>query len=227
MKKALGHTREMWKESDQRKARRQEVLEQHRIFTVANLLSLVRLFLLPPILACLLVNRPEYNILALALVIVGAITDALDGIVARARNEISQLGKIIDPVADKLFTGALGLFLVVLRGLPAWFVVLYLARDIIILTISYLLFLNRDIVMPPNRLGKLTTAVLMGTLVAYMVSWYSVGRPLVYVGAGLVVLSGLVYARNFIQLVARLIASVHEHRTAQRGKSSPEAESLS
>ena len=226
MKKAIGHTREMWKESDRRKARRREVLEQHRIFTVANLLSLIRLFLLPLILACLLVNRPAYNILALALVLVGAVTDALDGIVARARDEISQLGKIIDPVADKLFIGALGLFLVVLRELPAWFVALYLVRDIVILSISYLLFLNRDIVMVSNRLGKLTTAVLMGILVAYLVGWYDIGRPMVYIGAGLVVASAFVYTRNFKQLVARLIASVHGHRAAQRDQSHPETEPL-
>jgi CDP-diacylglycerol--glycerol-3-phosphate 3-phosphatidyltransferase len=195
----------MWKETEQRKERRKEMLEEHRIFTLANLLSLVRLFLLPLVLVCLLANTTFYDGLALGLLVTAALTDFLDGIVARARDEISQLGKIIDPVADKLFTAALGLFLVVLRGMPTWFVGLYILRDFVILTISYLLFLNRDIVMASNLLGKLTTFVLMGALVAYTVRWYWLGLPLVYVGAALVILSGLVYAKNFINLVAKFL----------------------
>ena len=205
MRKAIDHTRQMWRESERRKAKRQEVLEEQRIFTLANLLSLVRLFLLPLLLVFLLANTPFYDGMALAILAIAAVTDLLDGVVARARHEISQLGKIIDPVADKLFTGMLGLFLVVLRGMPAWFVALYILRDLGILTISYLLFLNRDIVMSSNRLGKLTTVVVMAGLVAYTVRWYAIGRPLVYTAAALVVLSGLVYARDFVRLVTRLL----------------------
>jgi len=214
VKRAIDHTRQMWRESDERKARRKEVLEEHRIFTLANLLSLVRLFLLPAVLACMLANRPFYDGLALGLLLLAMLTDFFDGVVARARNEISQLGKIIDPVADKLFTGALGLFLVVLRGLPVWFAVLYILRDLVILTISYLLFLNRDIVMPSNRLGKWTTAVLMATLVAYTIRRYVIGIPLVYAGAALVVLSGLVYARAFVQLVSGLLGHTRPQETS-------------
>lgn len=207
MKDAVDQTRRMWREADRRKQRRQEILEEDRIFTWANLLSLVRLFLLLPVLLCLLADRPLYDALAVGLLMLGAFTDFLDGIVARRRHEISQLGKIIDPVADKLFVGALGVALVLLRGMPAWFVALFVARDVVILSISYLLFLNRDIVMASNLLGKVTTAVLMLTLLLYVVRLQHVGIWFVYLGAALVVTSGLVYARSFIQLVRRLLSS--------------------
>ena len=222
MKKAIKQTHQMLRETEQRKVRRKEVLEQHRIFTLANLLSLVRLFLLPLVLVCLLANTTFYDGLALGLLVAAALTDFLDGVVARARDEISQLGKIIDPVADKLFTAALGVFLVVLRGMPAWFVGLYLLRDLVILSISYLLFLNRDIVMASNQLGKLTTFVLMAALVAYTVRLYSIGLPLVYIGAALVVLSGLVYARNFIKLVTQFL---HRPQTVPAGLKGSESSS--
>ncbi len=211
MKKAVHHTRQMWQEGEQRKERRKEVLEEHRIFTLANLMSIIRLFLLPLVLACLLANTIFYDGLAIGILIAAVLTDFLDGMIARARDEISQLGKIIDPVADKLFTAALGLFLVVLRGMPVWFVGIYLFRDFIILTISYLLFLNRDIVMTSNQLGKFTTVVVMGALVAYTVRWYAIGLPLAYVGTALVLISGIVYARNFIRLVARQLARSPAH----------------
>jgi CDP-diacylglycerol--glycerol-3-phosphate 3-phosphatidyltransferase len=207
VKIAFHETRRMWRASDERKVRRRELMAGQRIFTLANLLSLVRLGLIPLVLLALLVDRHTHNWIALGLLLVAAGTDFLDGWVARSRNEISQLGKIIDPVSDKLFTGSLGLILVVLRGLPAWFVALYVLRDLVILTISYLLFLNRDIVMSANLLGKGATVVLMATLVAYTVGWIGIGYPLVWLGTALIVSSGLVYARNFVRLVARLSAA--------------------
>lgn len=198
MKRAMGDTRNMLRESDQRKVRRQEILEKGRIFTLANFISLTRLLLLPFVVICLLENEQTYDWIALVLLLIAGGTDYLDGVVARRRNEISQLGKIIDPVADKLFIGALGLILVFLRGLPAWFVALFLFRDFLILTVSYLLFLNRDIVMASNQLGKITTFVLLATLVAYTIRLEEIGLPLVYLGAALVLGSGVVYGRKFL-----------------------------
>ncbi|MFO7768710.1 MAG: CDP-alcohol phosphatidyltransferase family protein [bacterium] len=206
MKDAVDQTRQMWREGERRKQRRQEILEEHRVLTLANALSLVRLLFLPPVLFCLLMNRPLYDGLAVGFLFLGALTDFLDGIVARHRDEVSQLGKIIDPVADKLFVGALGVVLVLLRGMPAWFVALFLARDVVILSISYLLFLNRDIVMSSNLLGKTTTAVLMLTLLLYVVRLQDIGIWFVYFGSALVAASGLVYARSFIRLVRHLLS---------------------
>jgi CDP-diacylglycerol--glycerol-3-phosphate 3-phosphatidyltransferase len=207
MKHAIDETRQMWRDAERRRARRRELLEQDRIFTLANLFSLVRLALILPVAASLLMNRPLYDALALGLMVIAALTDLLDGMVARSRDEISQLGKIMDPVADKLFVGALGLMLVVLRGMPAWFVALFLARDVLILTVSYLLFLNRDIVMSSNMLGKVTTVVLMTALVAYTVHWESFGIWLVYTGSVLVIASGLVYLKGFVDLIKQLISA--------------------
>ncbi len=201
MRDAFDETRRMWQEGEVRKDRRRELIAGDRIFTLANLLSLIRLALIVPVGICLFIDRYPYDLLAIGLLVVAAFTDYFDGIAARSRDEISQLGKIIDPVADKLFTGALGLILALTRGLPVWFVGLYVARDLVILTISYLLFLNRDIVMSANLLGKGATMALMATLVAYTLDWPVVGYPLVWLGTALVVSSGLVYLRNFIRLV--------------------------
>ena len=172
---------------------------------MANGVSVIRLALLPFILACMLAREPLYDALALLLLVVAAVTDFLDGWVARKLNQTSQLGRIIDPVADKLFVGALGVMLVFLRDMPVWFVGLYLLRDFLIICASYLLFLNRDIVLSPNPVGKATTVILMSALVAYTLSWQPVGRYLVAIGAVLVVISGLLYLRGFVRLLRGML----------------------
>lgn len=217
MKQAIGETRDLLKESQQRREKRQEILEKERIFTLANLLSLVRLILLPFVILCLFANEPRYDLFALILLLIAGITDFFDGIAARVRNEVSQLGKIIDPVADKLFIGSLGLILVFLRGLPAWYVAIFIVRDFLILTIAYVLFLNRDIVLTSNWLGKSTTAVLLLTLVVFTMRWETVGMPLVYLGTVMVLASGVIYARNFIHLMSSM-RSTKRREGAQQEK---------
>jgi len=204
MKEAFGETRSLLKDTEERKLRRQEILEKERIYTLANFLSFARLLLLPFVVLCLLANTPAYNKLALALLLLAGLTDYFDGIAARHRDEISQLGKILDPVADKLFVGVLGLVLVFLRGLPLWFVALFVIRDLLILTAAYLLFLNRDIVLTSNWLGKVTTFVLLMTLVVYTINWHLVELPLVYLAGALVITSGLIYTRKLIDLLQQI-----------------------
>ncbi len=204
MKDAFGETRNLLKDTGERRHRRQEILEKERIYTLANFLSFSRLLLIPFVVLCLVANTPGYNRLALVLLLLAGLTDYLDGIAARRRNEISQLGKILDPVADKLFIGVLGLALVFLRGLPLWFVTLFVIRDILILTAAYLLFLNRDIVLTSNWMGKVTTFVLLMTLVVYTIDWKLMELPLVYIAGILVVTSGLIYSQKFIHILKQI-----------------------
>ncbi|MFC1545768.1 CDP-alcohol phosphatidyltransferase family protein [Gemmatimonadota bacterium] len=204
MKDAFGNTRDMLKDTGERKHRRQEILEKERMYTLANFLSFSRLILIPFVVLCLVANTPGYNRLALVLLLLAGFTDYLDGIAARRRNEISQLGKILDPVADKLFIGVLGLALVFLRGLPVWFVALFVIRDLLILAAAYLLFLNKDIVLTSNWMGKITTFILLMTLVVYTINWQLMELPLVYIAGVLVISSGLIYTKKFFGILQQI-----------------------
>jgi len=206
MKETFGDTRDMMRDSAGRKVRRQELLETERVFTLANILSFSRILLVPFVIILLLRDTRDCNIAALILLLIAAATDFFDGVAARSRNEISQLGKILDPVADKIFIGALGVVLVILRDLPLWFVVFYIGRDFVILTVSYLLFLNRDLVMPSNLLGKTTTAVLLAILVVYTLGLTGLGIVLVWIGAALILASGIVYAAVFNRVMRQMRA---------------------
>lgn len=98
--------------------------------TLPNWITLSRLLGLPALLYCLQTPTNETRWLSLAIFLVGAITDWLDGYLARKLNQVSELGKFLDPLVDKLFVLAPLLALIQLRQVPAWGVFLILAREL-------------------------------------------------------------------------------------------------
>lgn len=131
----------------------------NEIKTKSNFLSLVRLFLAIPFWI-LLDNFQDYNfrILTALLCIIAAATDSLDGYLARKYNEITELGKIIDPLADKVVVGVIIFKLFVIGEISPYYLILILGRDIIIFLGG--IFVSRKIgrVLPSNVLGKITVS---------------------------------------------------------------------
>ena len=130
----------------------------------ANLLSASRVFLIPFLLYSLRRDGQAFSWPTFGLLLLAAATDIADGYVARRWGQISNAGKILDPLADKLVLGSLGLGLVCWRGFPLWLVLLLIARDLVILVVGLYLWKRRNLVIPANRLGKHTT-VCMGLLI--------------------------------------------------------------
>ena len=104
--------------------------------SISNYLTLLRIFLVPVLVAVLLTGRSEQDlltlnarILALVIFAVAAFTDVLDGYLARLRNEVTRLGRLLDPIADKLLISAAFVSLVQLGLAPAWIVVIILGRE--------------------------------------------------------------------------------------------------
>ncbi len=96
---------------------------------LANKLTLLRIFLIPVFMVFLL-NKIPYGVpIAAGIFIVAAITDTLDGYIARKRNEITNLGKFMDPLADKLLVSAALISLVQMGRLSAWIVVIIIGRE--------------------------------------------------------------------------------------------------
>jgi CDP-diacylglycerol--glycerol-3-phosphate 3-phosphatidyltransferase len=101
-----------------------------------NYLTLFRIFLVPLLVAVLLTGRSDQDlltfnarILAVAILAIAALTDVLDGYIARLRNEVTRLGTLLDPIADKLLISAAFISLVQLGLAPAWIVVIILGRE--------------------------------------------------------------------------------------------------
>jgi CDP-diacylglycerol--glycerol-3-phosphate 3-phosphatidyltransferase len=95
-----------------------------------NALSLVRIFLVPVLVVFLIVVPRPYNLTAAAVFLAAVLTDWLDGRLARSMRHVTTLGKLLDPLADKLLIAASLISLVQVGRVPAWMVVLIVCRDL-------------------------------------------------------------------------------------------------
>jgi cardiolipin synthase len=140
--------------------------------TVANQLTLLRIALVPALIALVLSHRFGW---ALAAFVLAGITDLLDGLIARLGRQRTALGAMLDPVADKLLLGSSYVALTWASNLPcsipAWLTLTILTRDLIIVIAVVLvnLFVGRRVFLP-SFLGKLNTAVQLFTAGLVMVS---------------------------------------------------------
>lgn len=128
-------------------------------WNLPNAITVVRILTIPLVVWLLLddAGRLEGQRWAGAVIFIIAIaTDGLDGAIARAWGQITDLGKLLDPIADKGLTGAALICLAILAELPVWVVVLVLVREIGI-TLWRLVELRRGLVIPASRGGKLKT----------------------------------------------------------------------
>ena len=154
-----------------------------------NALSLSRLFMVPVVVALLLTRADG---LAAAFFVLAAATDFLDGRLAR-RAGPTRLGRILDPVADRLMLSSVAVVLAVRGLLPAWAVAILVARDLLAL-VGSLVVENKIRV---NRVGKAATALLMGAIaLVVLVPGTVVGKILFYAGFGLSIAAGLMYLRS-------------------------------
>ncbi|MDX6275093.1 MAG: hypothetical protein QOJ92_2303 [Frankiales bacterium] len=130
-----------------------------RVWTIPNVLSLLRLLGVP--LFLYLALGPKADGWAFAVLAVGALTDYLDGKIARALGQTSKLGQLLDPAADRLYIAATAVALTVRDIVPLWLVVLLLARDVVLAPTIPLLRRHGFGPLPVHFLGKAATFNLL------------------------------------------------------------------
>lgn len=131
------------------------------ILYISNLLSLSR-FLLVAVTAWFLLE--ENYLLGCLLIVVIWISDLLDGYLARKRNEVSEIGKIIDPIADKTAIAGIAIIMLIQGLIPFWFVIITFSRDALILLGGLYLNAKKNIVLQSNVMGKLAVFIIGSTL---------------------------------------------------------------
>jgi cardiolipin synthase (CMP-forming) len=160
---------------------------------IPNILSLVRLLLIPVVV--LLVVRGQ-NTGALLLILFGIITDILDGYFARKLNQVSELGKIIDPLGDKLGTAALVVTLALYRDFPVWAAIFVIARDVALLFgAAFYIAIGQPTPMS-NMLGRLTALAWGVAVVSYLTPWHTLHLIFLYIAVAMVPLSFIFYLRR-------------------------------
>ena len=124
------------------------------ILNVANIITFVRLVMIIPLFFFTL--KPRHYLIALVLFWLAMLTDVIDGFVARRLNMITNLGKFMDQITDKLLINAILLIFLRNRLLPLWFVTLVILRDIIVGGVRMFLA-SKETVVPANIWGKMKT----------------------------------------------------------------------
>ncbi|HLW01283.1 MAG TPA: CDP-diacylglycerol--glycerol-3-phosphate 3-phosphatidyltransferase [Ktedonobacterales bacterium] len=127
---------------------------------IPNLLSIGRLLTTVPLVVLVLLDTPWAYLVSLALFVLGAISDLLDGRLARRYKLVSSLGVFLDLTADKVYVSALLVALAQVGVLPAWLVVIIISREFIVSGLRALAA-SEGVVIPAGRWGKQKTAITM------------------------------------------------------------------
>lgn len=138
--------------------------KKNEIFFLPNLISLSRFLLTLFTVIILLSSLKDKYLFSLIIIILIWISDLLDGYIARKRNEITELGKIIDPLADKFCVISISLILLIQNVIPTWFVLIIVLRDVIIFSGGLYLKYVKNIVLMSNRTGKISVFIIGLTL---------------------------------------------------------------
>jgi cardiolipin synthase (CMP-forming) len=170
-----------------------------RIFTVPNELTLLRLAFLPIFIIAIKYDR---YFMALGILVVSGLTDALDGFLARQMDQKTALGAYLDPIADKLLLSSSYFVLALKARIGWWLAILVLGRDVLLLVACAVILLTVGYrPFPPSIWGKLTTffEIFLIILVLVMAAWNQQSMVIAteicaYVVATLVVVSGLHYS---------------------------------
>jgi CDP-diacylglycerol--glycerol-3-phosphate 3-phosphatidyltransferase len=131
-----------------------------RFFTWSNMISFSRIFIAIPVIYLHYINDFQITNAIVLLIFYGVISDYLDGYIARKTNTISEMGKMIDPVADKLSALILFIYTVWIGWIPLWFLLFAMARDISIMAGSYFIKKKYNKVAMAIMTGKISVNVL-------------------------------------------------------------------
>ena len=178
---------------------------------LANKITVLRVLMIPAFLAPLLMDAPfglsaqNARWLAAAIFIMASATDILDGWLARKYNMITDFGKFMDPLADKLLVMAALIVLVAKHDIYSWVVILILAREFVISGFR-MVAASKNIVIAAGIWGKLKTVSQMIMIILLLIGaqnplFLAVGRVLIYLSAALTVISAVDYIAKNISVL--------------------------
>jgi CDP-diacylglycerol--glycerol-3-phosphate 3-phosphatidyltransferase len=180
-----------------------------------NGLTLSRIFLVPILVVVLLTRTERWELIGAAIFAVAALTDWLDGYLARRRKQVTTLGIMLDPVADKLLVSAAFISMVELGLAPAWMVVVIVGREFAVMGLR-MVAIDEGITIPASPLGKgkmatQVAAILMLILGEKFLGPFAVlGKVTLWVTVVLALGSGLDYFLRFYRKVANALPSGSE-----------------
>jgi len=175
-----------------------------------NVLTVLRIMLVPVLVVALLGNTPAGDVLAAVVFALASLTDFVDGYLARTRDSVTTFGKLMDPLADKLLIVAALIALVSLQRLAAWIAMVIITRELAV-TVVRMGAAQFGVVAGANMLGKVKTCLQIAAILAVIAVH---GNPmwvqaLLYLTVAVTVLSGLDYFFGLRRQIAQAQAQAH------------------
>lgn len=196
-----------------------EIEAKSAIWNLPNILTLVRIALIPVMAVLLLSSSKDAGFWAAAVFAVASVTDWLDGYLARRMGIVTVFGKFLDPIADKLMVMAALIMILPFNRIPAWMVLVILGREIIITGLRGIAS-TEGIVISASDLGKFKTifqiVAILGLLLHYDYHWlfgidhpwfyvnmHNIGMFYLWIATIITIWSGVDYLAKFIKIITR------------------------
>lgn len=182
-----------------------EKLSRQQIMSLPNAITIFRILLIPIILVLLFSLGQGYQILTAVLFFGAAITDTLDGYLARRRGMVTTLGKFLDPLADKLLIVTALIALIPARDIPVWMVIVIVGREIAITGLRGIA-VSQGIVISASTLGKYKTVFEVISILFFILNgsfesihFHLIGLVLLWIALGIAVISAIDYFKDFLK----------------------------
>jgi CDP-diacylglycerol--glycerol-3-phosphate 3-phosphatidyltransferase len=180
--------------------------EMREVINLPNTISVVRIGVIPVLFFLLLSPGPLMSIVIAVLFIAAALTDLLDGHVARRYHIVTTMGKFLDPIADKLIVNTAMILLIPIGRIPTWIVAIIIIRDFIVDGIRNIAS-SEGLIIDASPLGKRKTLCQIFAVSALMIHYpffgadaHAVGMVILYIALVLTVLSGIDYFIKFYRI---------------------------
>ncbi len=177
--------------------------ENKEIFNLPNCITMVRIAVMPVLFFLVLSPGRIFSLIIAILFIAASVTDFLDGYVARRYNIVTKMGKLLDPIADKLLISTAMIMMIPIGRIPAWVVVIIIMRDIFVDGLRSIAS-SEGLIIQARTLGKQKTLcqiiAVSALLIHYPIFWidaHVVGTVVLYIALILTVWSGADYFRKF------------------------------
>jgi CDP-diacylglycerol--glycerol-3-phosphate 3-phosphatidyltransferase len=177
--------------------------EQKKVYNLPNTITLLRIGIIPALFFLLQSPGSGGSLIIAALFVLAALTDFLDGYIARRYQLVTTMGKFLDPIADKLIVNTAMILMIPIGRIPAWIVAIIIIRDFTVDGVRSVAS-SEGIVMQASRLGKQKTVSQIFAVTALMIHYpflgldaHVVGMAILFVALFLTLYSGFDYLMKF------------------------------
>jgi cardiolipin synthase len=192
-----------------------KLIDRGGTMNIPNLLTTLRFILIPAFIYFFYSNMAYGIETAIAIFLLSGITDTLDGYIARRYNQITKLGIVLDPLADKLMLITVLVSISISNDIPIWIVGIVIVKEMLMIIGAFWLMNKRDAVIPANRLGKVTTLLFYIAILAVLFE-LPFNRVILFGYLAATVAALFIYMNRFISVKKQQISTAEKSQVIEK-----------